>query len=91
MNDDTFVLRGSTPPDTAVLGVVVEIPQPWSQLFTDWRAKVGDDQAGVVPPHVTLLPPTPVSKGTPSVSQTWIWILCMGTCSSSATICSKMV
>ena len=60
MNDDTFVPRGSTPADTAVLGVVVEIPQPWSQLLTQWRAKVGDNQAGVVPPHVTLLPPTEV-------------------------------
>ena len=43
MNDDTFVPRGSTPADTAVLGVVVEIPQPWSQLLTQWRAKVGDN------------------------------------------------
>jgi len=60
VNDDTFVPRGATPPDTAVLGVVVEIPQPWSQLLTEWRAKVGDNQAGVVPPHVTLLPPTEV-------------------------------
>ena len=60
MNDDTFVPRGNAPADTAVLGVVVEVPQPWSQLLTDWRAKVGDDQAGVVPPHVTLLPPTEV-------------------------------
>jgi 2'-5' RNA ligase len=60
VNDDTFVPRGSAPPDTTVLGIVVEIPQPWSQLLTDWRAKVGDNQAGVVPPHVTLLPPTEV-------------------------------
>jgi 2'-5' RNA ligase len=60
VNDDTFVPRGTTPADTAVLGVVVEIPQPWSQLLTQWRAKVGDNQAGVVPPHVTLLPPTEV-------------------------------
>jgi 2'-5' RNA ligase len=60
MNDDTFVLRGSTPPDTAVLGVVVEVPEPWRQLLVDWRTKVGDPQASLVPPHVTLLPPTEV-------------------------------
>ncbi len=61
MNDDTFVSRRSAPPpDTAVLGVVVAIPEPWSQLLTDWRAKVGDPQATLVPPHVTLLPPTAV-------------------------------
>jgi len=60
MNDDTFVPRRSTPPLTAVLGVVVALPEPWAQLLVDWRAKVGDPQANVVPPHVTLLPPTEV-------------------------------
>jgi 2'-5' RNA ligase len=61
MNDDTFVPRRSTPPRSAVIGVVVEIPEPWSQLLVDWRAKVGDPQASLVPPHVTLLPPTEVA------------------------------
>jgi len=60
MNDDTFVPRRSTPPLSAVLGVVVALPEPWSQLLVDWRGKVGDPQANVVPPHVTLLPPTEV-------------------------------
>ena len=45
-----------------MLGVVVPIPEPWSQLFVDWRAKVGDPQANSVPPHVTLLPPTEVPR-----------------------------
>ena len=61
MNDDTFVPRRSSPPQTAVLGVVVAIPEPWSQLLVDWRSKVGDSQASLVPPHVTLLPPTEVA------------------------------
>lgn len=60
MNDDTFVPRSRSASRTAVLGVVVAIPEPWSQLFVDWRAKVGDPQALAVPPHVTLLPPTEV-------------------------------
>lgn len=60
LNDDTFVPRGRPRTETAVLGVVVAIPEPWSQLLTDWRAKCGDPQAGLVPPHVTLLPPTEV-------------------------------
>jgi 2'-5' RNA ligase len=60
VNDDTFVPRGSAPADTAVLGIVVPIPEPWAQLLVDWRSKVGDAQANVVPPHVTLLPPTEV-------------------------------
>ena len=62
MNDDTFVPRSrATPPQTTVLGIVVPVPEPWAQLLVDWRAKVGDPQAGVVPPHVTLLPPTEVA------------------------------
>lgn len=63
MNDDTFVPRGGPRGDTAVLGVVVAIPEPWAQLLVDWREKVGDPQAGLVPPHVTLLPPTEVPRG----------------------------
>jgi 2'-5' RNA ligase len=64
VNDDTFVPRRATPIGTAVLGVVVLVPEPWAQLLVDWRSKVGDPQASVVPPHVTLLPPTevPVSR-----------------------------
>ncbi|TYP89796.1 2'-5' RNA ligase family protein [Blastococcus xanthinilyticus] len=61
MNDDTFVARRPAPPETAVLGVIVPIPEPWAQLLVEWRAKVGDPQARIVPPHVTLLPPTEVA------------------------------
>jgi 2'-5' RNA ligase len=62
VNDDTFVPRRRTPPpETTVLGIVVTVPEPWAQLLVNWRAKVGDPQATLVPPHVTLLPPTEVS------------------------------
>ncbi len=61
MNDDTFVPRSRTaPPQTSVVGVLVPVPEPWAQLLVDWRTKVGDAQATLVPPHVTLLPPTEV-------------------------------
>ena len=60
MNDDTFVHRRPHLPGTAVLGIVVPVPEPWAQLLVWWRSKVGDPQASVVPPHVTLLPPTEV-------------------------------
>jgi 2'-5' RNA ligase len=60
VNDDTFVHRRPHLPGTAVLGIVVPVPEPWAQLLVDWRSKVGDPQASVVPPHVTLLPPTEV-------------------------------
>ena len=65
MNPDTFVHRAVTvpaSPDTVVVGVVVAVPEPWAQLLVDWRAKVGDPQAQLVPPHVTLLPPTEVPR-----------------------------
>jgi len=62
--DDTFIHRiggGSRrPTGTAVLGVVVAVPEPWAQLLVDWRGRCGDPQARLVPPHVTLLPPTEV-------------------------------
>jgi 2'-5' RNA ligase len=60
MNDDTFVGRLASPPENTVLGIVVPVPEPWAQLLVDWRSKVGDPQANLVPPHVTLLPPTEV-------------------------------
>ena len=61
MNDDTFVPRNKAVAEHTVLGIVVPIPEPWTQLLVDWRAKVGDQQASLVPPHVTLLPPTEVA------------------------------
>jgi 2'-5' RNA ligase len=54
------VTDGATAGETAVIGVVIALPEPWAQLLVDWRAKVGDPQASLVPPHVTLLPPTEV-------------------------------
>jgi 2'-5' RNA ligase len=61
--DDTFIHRPGllrTSAETTVLGVVVAIPEPWAQLLVEWRGKCGDPQASLVPPHVTLLPPTEV-------------------------------
>jgi 2'-5' RNA ligase len=70
VNDDTFVPRRRTPSlETTILGIVVPVPEPWAQLLVDWRAKVGDPQASLVPPHVTLLPPTEVAVADrPSIS-----------------------
>jgi len=70
VNDDTFVGRLVSPPENTVIGVVVPVPEPWAQLLVDWRAKVGDPQANVVPPHVTLLPPTEVAVAErPAISE----------------------
>lgn len=43
-----------------VLGVSIAIPQPHAGTLARWRDKAGDPQAHLVPPHVTLLPPTVV-------------------------------
>jgi 2'-5' RNA ligase len=61
-SEDTFAFRTLAPAaaDTTVIGVLVSVPEPWAQLLVEWRSKVGDPQAGLVPPHVTLLPPTAV-------------------------------
>ena len=71
MNDDTFVPRRSAPPLSAVLGIVVPLPEPLAQLLVDWRAKVGDPQASLVPPHVTLLPPTEVEVAARTVAEVY--------------------
>lgn len=55
--------RSSEPaaPSRTVLGVAIAIPDPLGALLTQWRIKVGDPLAQLIPPHVTLLPPTDVS------------------------------
>src|SRR3712207_8468615 len=49
-----FRSRLPGPPQTAVLGVIVPVPEPWQSLLVDWRTKVGDPQATLVPPHVKI-------------------------------------
>jgi 2'-5' RNA ligase len=44
------------------LGVMIPVPPPHASVLTGWRRRVGDPQAERVPPHVTLLPPTRVSR-----------------------------
>lgn len=46
--------------DSVLLGVAVAIPQPHASVLTNWRRQVGDPNADLIWPHVTLLPPTPV-------------------------------
>jgi 2'-5' RNA ligase len=45
----------------SVVGIAIPIPDPLGTLLTEWRSKVGDQLAQLIPPHVTLLPPTDVS------------------------------
>lgn len=56
--------RGAGETDLVVLGVSIAIPSPHAATLSRWREKAGDPQAHLVPPHVTLLPPTVVPAET---------------------------
>jgi 2'-5' RNA ligase len=40
------------------IGVAIGIPEPYTSELQGWRERLGDPNAGDIPPHVTLLPPT---------------------------------
>jgi 2'-5' RNA ligase len=44
--------------DGHIIGVAVPIPEPFGQELADARKLFGDPMAGLIPPHITLLPPT---------------------------------
>ncbi|MDQ6937476.1 MAG: 2'-5' RNA ligase family protein [Actinomycetota bacterium] len=46
----------------ATVGVVINLPEPHATVLRRWRERIGDPQAEAIPPHVTLLPPTPVDR-----------------------------
>ena len=40
------------------IGVAIGIPEPYLSELQRWRERLGDPNAGDIPPHITLLPPT---------------------------------
>ncbi len=48
--------------DVVTIGVVLDIPQPHGDFLRACRADFGDPLAAEIPPHITLLPPTPVPE-----------------------------
>ena len=48
--------------DEIIIGVAIAIPEPYGDDLTRWRKDFGDPLAAAIPPHVTLLPPTPVLR-----------------------------
>ena len=48
-------------PGSATIGVVMNLPEPHATVVRRWRGRVGDPQADLIPPHVTLLPPTTIA------------------------------
>lgn len=59
MNTHGGLPSADAPP--SVLGIAIQVPDPLGALLTEWRIKVGDPLAHLIPPHVTLLPPTDVA------------------------------
>jgi 2'-5' RNA ligase len=48
--------------DQLTIGVVIDLPEPHATVVRRWRQRVGDPQADLIPPHVTLLPPTTLAE-----------------------------
>lgn len=50
-----------------MIGVAIDVPAPYAGELHAWRKRVRDPQAEMIPPHVTLLPPTRI--GTPDLTE----------------------
>lgn len=46
-----------------MLGIVIGVPEPFESVLRSWRVELGDPLALGTPPHITVLPPTPVDPG----------------------------
>ncbi len=46
----------------STIGVAVAIPEPWASQLQDYRASLGDETAGKIPTHITLIPPLKVDE-----------------------------
>lgn len=46
----------------ATYGVILTIPEPWGSQLHAARAGFGDPLAALVPPHITILPPTEIAE-----------------------------
>ncbi len=46
--------------ELADIGVAIGIPEPYRTQLQDWRERLGDPNASLIVPHVTLLGPTTV-------------------------------
>lgn len=63
---DTMGIRPADGDSRTMLGIAIEVPDPLGAVLTQWRVKVGDPLAHLIPPHVTLLPPTDVAGFEPA-------------------------
>ena len=40
-----------------MIGVSIAVPEPWGRQLQDYRVRLGDTAAELIPTHITLLPP----------------------------------
>jgi 2'-5' RNA ligase len=52
--------EGRSAGSTRTIGIAIDVPEPYAGELRSWRKRVGDPQAEIVPPHVTLMPPTEI-------------------------------
>lgn len=48
-------------PERTIVGVVIDVPEPYADEILQWRMGFGDPYSDRMPTHITLLPPTPMS------------------------------
>jgi len=44
------------------IGVAIAVPEPWGSRLQGYRGSLGDPLAGLIPTHITLVPPTVVDE-----------------------------
>ncbi len=44
------------------IGVAIALPEPWASDLQTYRSGLGDDTAGLIPTHITLVPPVELSE-----------------------------
>ena len=44
------------------IGVALALPEPWASELQEYRSGLGDQTAGQIPTHITLVPPTSVAE-----------------------------
>ncbi|MEP6852260.1 MAG: 2'-5' RNA ligase family protein [bacterium] len=53
-------MTGPARPGRQTIGVVINLPEPHATVLRGWRRRIGDPQADLIAPHLTLLPPVGV-------------------------------
>src|SRR5688572_21215306 len=44
------------------IGVAIALPEPWATQLQEYRASLGDETAGSIPTHITLVPPVELTE-----------------------------